>query len=96
MYMEVDKVKEAMDNQTEFNSTRSLIPKRIPMDSSDWFKTFGKQQGFPRNSENIQSYYAEGDFMFYFVASLIVLLLIVAIIGLYGVCCVWVMKVCVH
>lgn len=92
MYMDADKIKESMENLTVLNVTRSLIPKRIPMDSGEWFKTFGTQPGYARNSETIQSYYADGDYMFYLVTSLIILVLVCVILGLYGACCVWVLK----
>lgn len=94
MYMPVQRVDiPPTANMTDDSLNTTMlgsIPKRIPYDSSEWFKTFGRQLDH-LGRHNVNEYYND-DMYFYLIASVITLVFMVALLIVYCFCCVWVMK----
>lgn len=66
-----------------------VIPKRIPLDSAEWFKTFGRQF---MDSEEFRMHYAHGDPYFYTLFVMCIVLILLGFLVIYSFCFVWVMK----
>lgn len=85
----------SMNNLTDGSYNLSLlshVPKRIPADRAEWFKTFGNSYDFPEHSRDMTQVYSDADFYFYVVVSILTLVFIVGLIILYSFCCIWAMR----
>lgn len=87
MYVDLNQTLAAVSNASSGNTM--TIPKRIPIDSAEWFKTFGRQF---MDSEEFRLHYTHGDPYFYTLFVMCIVLILLGFLVIYSFCFVWVMK----